>query len=88
MEIVYLESFNKEILKIKDKNLKEKIADIIDEIENAQSITEIRNLKKLTGYKYHYRIRVGDYRIGIYFNNNKLELARFMHRKDIYKYFP
>lgn len=88
MEIIFLDSFNKDILKVKDKNLKVKISKIIDEIENAQSLTEIRNLKKLTGYRYHYRIRVGDYRIGIYLNNNTLELVRFMNRKDIYSYFP
>ena len=88
MEIVFLDSFNKDILKTKDKKLKEKIFEVIVEIENAQSLSEIRNLRKLTGYKYHYRIRVGDYRIGIYLHNNKIELVRFMHRKDIYTYFP
>ena len=49
MEIVFLDSFNKDILKTKDKKLKEKIFEVIVEIENAQSLSEIRNLRKLTG---------------------------------------
>jgi len=59
MELIYLDSFKKDILKTKDKTLKAKISSIITELEKVQSLSEIRNLRKLTGYRYHYRIRVG-----------------------------
>lgn len=45
--------------------------------------------KKLTGYKTFYRIRIGDYRIGI--ELEKTDTLRFIviaHRKDIYTIFP
>lgn len=36
-----------------------------------------------------YRIRVGDYRIGLYiFEDGTAELAYVRHRRDIYKVFP
>ncbi|WP_374754821.1 type II toxin-antitoxin system RelE family toxin [Dyadobacter psychrophilus] len=44
--------------------------------------------KKLKGFSNAYRIRIGDYRVGIFVENNIVELARIAHRKDIYKVFP
>jgi len=46
------------------------------------------NLKKLKGFKTAYRIRVGDYRIGLFISNDTVEFARVVHQKDIYKVFP
>ncbi|MEG3988445.1 type II toxin-antitoxin system RelE/ParE family toxin [Microcoleus sp. S28C3] len=46
------------------------------------------NLKKLKGEDNAYRFRVGDYRIGFYFDGETVTFARVLHRKDIYRYFP
>jgi mRNA interferase RelE/StbE len=88
MKITFSDSFNKDIAKLKDKNLNKKIVEAIEAIEKADSLNEIHNLKKLIGYKYHYRIRVGDYRLGIYIINDQIEIVRLLHRKEIYRYFP
>ena len=48
----------------------------------------IVNLKKLKGDDNAYRLRVGDYRIGFYFDGDTVTFARVLHRKDIYRYFP
>ena len=88
MEVVFTKQFNKDIQKIKDKNLALRIEEAIIEAKKATSLTQINNLKKLSGYKNSYRIRVGDYRIGLYLNKNTLEFARFLNRRDIYRYFP
>jgi len=61
---------------------------IAENVESATKITGIRNLKKLTGFKNAYRIKIGHYRIGIFIENNKVEFARVVHRKDIYNMFP
>jgi mRNA interferase RelE/StbE len=42
----------------------------------------------LKGHKFAYRIKIGDYRIGIFVESKVVEMARFEHRKDIYKVFP
>ena len=44
----------------------------------------------LEGHKGYYKIRVGDYRIGVRldFNGKIIQFDRVRHRKDIYRYFP
>ncbi|MGA9351150.1 MAG: type II toxin-antitoxin system RelE/ParE family toxin [Anaerolineae bacterium] len=42
----------------------------------------------MKGYDTFYRIRLGDYRIGIEVLEDKVILVRILHRKDIYRYFP
>jgi len=60
----------------------------IENVLKAKTVSEIKNLKKLTGYKDYYRIRIGSYRIGIKIVNNTIIFSVFEHRKDIYKRFP
>jgi len=57
-------------------------------MESIGSLDKIPNTKKLKGHKSAYRTRVGDYRAGFFFENSTIFLARFLHRKDIYKIFP
>ncbi|WP_373535044.1 type II toxin-antitoxin system RelE/ParE family toxin [Microcoleus sp.] len=57
------------------------------EIANVNDLQTIVNLKKLKGDNT-YRFRVGDYRIGFYFDGETVTFARVLHRKDIYRYFP
>ena len=51
-------------------------------------MADIPNLKKLKGFEDAYRIRISDYRIGLFIIDNTTVFARFLHRKDIYKFFP
>lgn len=88
MITIFKNEFTRNLGKIKDKRLKEELLSIIEEIEAAENSTRIKNLKKLTGYKNFYRIRLGDYRIGLKIENNTVTFAAFAHRKDIYKHFP
>lgn len=88
MRIIFLSKFNRDLDKISSIAVKEKIFHVISEAESAKSLHEIKNLKKLSGDKISYRIRIGDYRLGIYYENNIIEFARVVHRKDIYKVFP
>ncbi|HEY4721787.1 MAG TPA: type II toxin-antitoxin system RelE/ParE family toxin [Anaerolineae bacterium] len=46
------------------------------------------NIKKLQGGTNYYRIRVGDYRVGLVVESDTVTFVRFLHRKDIYRYFP
>ncbi|HKJ43589.1 MAG TPA: hypothetical protein VKA27_15945 [Sunxiuqinia sp.] len=42
----------------------------------------------MTGYQSAYRMRSGDYRIGIIIENNIVTFVAFAHRKEIYRKFP
>jgi len=83
-------SFLRDIQKAKDKTVLEKVRQIILSVEQAETIHDIPNLKKLKGSKkrIYYRIQVGYYRIGITIENNIVAFVILDARKDIYKYFP
>ncbi len=49
---------------------------------------EIRNVKKLKGFRSAYRVRVGDYRIGVFVDGNYVDFVRVLHRREIYRFFP
>ena len=88
MLVTVKKSFNKDIAKIKDKKLAQNLKQVIDSLQNVESITAFSNTKKLRGSANAYRIRIGDFRLGFFLNENCIELAVFAHRKDIYKLFP
>lgn len=88
MDIRFEASFEKDIRGIRDKKLLSRVKDVIDEVKEAEDLDAIRNLTKLKGYKTFYRIRLGDYRIGIDIADSTIIFTRILHRKDIYKYFP
>ena len=88
MKVEFKKSFLKELKKLKNNHLKDSIFDCIIQVESAQDVSNIRNLKKMSGYDVYYRIRVGDYRIGIKIENEIVYFVVFEHRKDIYKGFP
>ena len=48
----------------------------------------MRNLRKLRGSDRYYRIRVGEYRVGLSVEGDTVTFVRFLHRKDVYRYFP
>lgn len=87
MKVEFLSSFNRDIDKL-TPSAKVDVITAIEEVERATRLTDITNLKKLKGYKNIYRIRIGDYRIGLFIEHGKVEFARVVHRKDIYRIFP
>ena len=88
MVTVFFKQFSKDIAKIKLATVKNKLALIIEQVELAESISDIDNLKKLKGYTFAFRIKQNYYRIGVYIHDDTVKFVRFLHRKDIYKKFP
>jgi mRNA interferase RelE/StbE len=88
MEVIFLRSFLNDIKKVNDKKLKAQIKEFIIELEEAESLEGLTNIKKLKGFSTAYRWRIADYRIGFYKKDNIIELARFVKRNDICKVFP
>jgi len=87
MMVEFLSSFNRDIGKL-SQSVKNDVAHAIAEVEEATKLAETGNLKKLKGFKNVYRIRIGEYRIGLFIEKGTVEFARIVHRKDIYKVFP
>ena len=88
MKVEFLKKFSKDLDGIGSKSIKSNLLKVIELTESANSLDDIPNTKKLKGHKSAYRIRIGDYRLGFFFENGIILMARFIHRKDIYKLFP
>jgi len=89
MKTEYLPSFIKDLKKLKKISTYQEIKSLVfQKIPNTSNITEIRNIRKIKGHQKAYRIRVGDYRIGIFIENNVITFSRVLHRKEVYRYFP
>lgn len=88
MILEFDKSFNKSLGKVKDPTIFTKIEKLILELESANSISEVSGVKKLTGFKSYYRIRLGVYRVGFEKIGDKIRLIIVANRKDIYDIFP
>jgi mRNA interferase RelE/StbE len=88
MRVEFLKSFSKDLDSLNSKSVKQSLIRLIDILERAEDLNKIPNIKKLKGHRNAYRIRIGDYRLGLFKESSSIILARFLHRKDIYKLFP
>jgi mRNA interferase RelE/StbE len=75
--------------KLKDPNVLARIEATIVALEQATHLSEIRNIRKLKGFKTYFRIKLGEYRIGLeLMEGGTIRLILVLHRKDIYNEFP
>ena len=85
----YLPTFIKDLKSLKSTSSYSAIKKLVfTDILAVQNLTEISNLKRLKGDYNAYRIRVGDYRIGFFLEDNTITFARVLHRREFYRYFP
>lgn len=90
MKIEIRSSFVRDTKKCTQK-IKDKITEAIHEIFEAQSLSDLKNIKELKGgkdAKYAYRMRIDDYRICFYYRDDSVELVRVLPRKTVYRSFP
>ncbi len=89
MKTNYLPTFIKDLKSLKSTSSYSGIKKLVfTDILAVQNLKEISNLKKLKGDYNAYRIRVGDYRIGFFLEDNTITFARVLHRREFYRYFP
>lgn len=68
-------------MKITDRQLLLKIKRAIEQIQQADNLNEVNQIKKLQGKMNYYRIRVGNYRMGIKVSEGVVSFIRILHRK-------
>ena len=88
MEIRYGAGFNRDLARIRNPDLSRRIERIIEDLKAASTITEARGVRRMTGAERYYRIRIGDYRLGVSAEGDVVTLLRFAHRSEIYRVFP
>ena len=88
MNVQFKKSFLIDIKKITNIKLQESVYTCIIHVEAAETTRSIKNLKKLVGFNDYYRIKIGDYRIGLQIVEKEVFYVVFEHRKEIYNTFP
>jgi len=88
VKVEFRKSFAKDLGKIRDQDLLDRIKVAIEEIENAENLLDMSNIKKLKADGDYYRLRVGNYRIGFIEDEEIISLVRVLHRREMYRYFP
>jgi mRNA interferase RelE/StbE len=88
LNVRFKASFARDLRALKDKALLERIKELIASVEAAQSLADVSNLKKLRGGGGYYRVRIGDYRVGLATEEGVVVFVRVLHRREVYRYFP
>ena len=84
MNTRFRESFAEDLAALTEAGLLRRI----QQVEAAATFQQIANLKRLEARGKHYRIRVGNYRVGLVFEDGAVTFVRCLDRKEIYRYFP
>jgi mRNA interferase RelE/StbE len=88
MRVAFRTSFLRDLKKVKDRRLLDRVQRTIQEVESTVDLSKVNNLKKLTGIGNFFRIRIGDYRLGLALEKDVIEFVRCLPRKDLYRFFP
>ena len=88
MKTVYRNSFLRDLKAVRDKHLLSRVKEVIESVEQVDALSNLQSIKHLKGEKNYYRIRIGEYRIGLHLESDTVTFVRFLHRKEIYRYFP
>jgi len=90
MNIEVTKAFEKMIYKIKEKEVKTSLKEIIKEIKNAENLKQVNKIIPIVGHKDYYRIVVEHrYRLGIKLENDVVWLLYFgLRNEKTYKKFP
>ena len=88
MKVAFEASFARDLKRVRDQQLLHRVRQAIESIKSAPDMGSVSSLKKIQGHETFYRIRLGDYRLGIEVMGEEVIFVRLLHRKDIYRYFP
>ena len=80
--------FIRDIDKVKSLELIDEIFHLLDSMEQIEVTDDIPGFKKFKNYPGYGRVRIADYRIGVYISGKTITLKCILHRSVIYKHFP
>jgi len=76
MKTAFRKSFVRDLKAIKDEELLRRVRNVIEDVEAASSLQAIQHVQKMAGASSFYRIRLGDYRLGIAVEEGTVEFVR------------
>lgn len=88
MKVEYHKSFERDLRRVRDQNLLDRVQAVLVGLEGSESLGSISNVKVMKGHPDYFRIRIGDYRLGLKRIDDGVRIIRFLSRGDIYRKFP
>ena len=89
MEVERSASYTRDLRRTRSTELRRRLDQTISELEGAPAIGDVSNAVRMQSASgRYYRIRIGDYRLGVAIDDDVAILVRFLHRLDIYRSFP
>jgi mRNA interferase RelE/StbE len=61
----FRQSFARDLKKIPDRAVLNRIKQVIQDVERSNTFQDVKGVKKMSTAGSYFRIRVGDYRIGV-----------------------
>ena len=80
--------FSRDVRRLGSVQIQRRLDQAIQELIEAADSIEVSGVRRLQAEGKHYRVRIGDYRLGITMEGETAVLRRFLPRGEIYRYFP
>lgn len=71
-----------------DAQLLSRLRRALEQLETVDTLGSISSAKRMQGWSDYYRIRIGDYRLGVKLEGDAVIVLRFLHRREIYRRYP
>ncbi len=88
MKVEFHKSFERDLRRVRDRNLLERVEALLVELEGSETLDSISNIKALKGHPNYFRVRIGDFRLGFRRIDDGVRIIRFLSQGDIYRKFP
>jgi len=88
MKVEYRKRFLKELAQL-PKNPRTEVEKFVFEVlPEAATLALIGKVEQMKGYKHFFKVRFGNYRLGLQLVDEVLIVEIIAHRKEVYKFFP
>ncbi|HAV14367.1 MAG TPA: plasmid stabilization protein [Opitutae bacterium] len=88
MKVEYHKSFERDLRRVRDQNLLDRVEAVLVELEGSEVLDSIANIKAMKGHPDYFRVRIGGFRLGFKRIGGGVRIIRFLSRGDIYRKFP
>jgi mRNA interferase RelE/StbE len=88
MKVEFRNSFLKDVKKVKQTAIKSLIRTVIEDCEQAGTISDIPHCEPLQSRGKFFKIKHGQCRFGVYIDKGTVEFLKFGTRQNFYNDFP
>ena len=88
MTIEFRKKFLKELSKLPEPYRSRIERFVFESLPDHDTLGDVGRIERMQGYKNYYKMRFGDYRVGLKDENNTIIIETVKHKREIYKFFP